>query len=106
MTLARMERAIRGNVAGPPTSGIDAGRLQASVETESNPERRHLLHNLVKEVRVPSTPTTDVWYGFPRLPAAEDRFVDSHRWLPGLPRVRTGVFSGNGPNSASSMICA
>jgi site-specific DNA recombinase len=50
-------------------------------ESDSNPERKHLLHKLVKEVRVQSKSTAEVWYSFPRPPAPEGRFVDSHIWL-------------------------
>jgi hypothetical protein len=50
-------------------------------ESDSNPERKHLLHRLVKEVRVQSKSTAEVWYAFPRPPATDGRFVDSQIWL-------------------------
>ena len=69
----------------PPLDLEEVGRLLADFErrfkSDSNPERKHLLHKLVKEVRVQSKSTAEVWYAFPRPPAAEGRFVDSHIWL-------------------------
>ena len=50
-------------------------------ESHSNPERKHLRHNLVKEVRVQSKATAEVWYAFPRPQVAQGAFVDSRIWL-------------------------
>jgi len=58
-------------------------------ESDSNPERKHLLHQLVKEVRVHSRDTAEVWYAFPQPAEREGRTVDSHIWLGGLVSVRT-----------------
>ena len=57
-------------------------------ESDSNPERKHLLHRLVKEVRVQSKSTAEVWYAFPRPPATDGRFVDSQIWLGALVSLR------------------
>jgi len=50
-------------------------------ESGLNPERKHLLHRLVKEVRVQDRDTAEVWYSFPRPAAPDQRTVDSHIWL-------------------------
>ena len=69
----------------PPLDLEEVARLlqdfERRFESDSNPERKHLLHKLVKEVRVQSKSTAEVWYAFPRPPAPEGRFVDSHIWL-------------------------
>ena len=69
----------------PPLDLEEVARLlqdfDRRFESDSNPERKHLLHKLVKEVRVQSKSTAEVWYAFPRPPAPEGRFVDSHIWL-------------------------
>jgi hypothetical protein len=43
----------------------------------------------VKEVRVQSKATAEVWYAFPRPQVAKGAFVDSQIWLRGLVSVRT-----------------
>ena len=50
---------------------------------------KHLLHELVKEVRVQDRDTAEVWYSFPRPATPDQRTVDSHIWLRGLVSVRT-----------------
>jgi hypothetical protein len=50
-------------------------------ESGLNPEKKHLLHRLVKEVRVQDRDTAEVWYSFPRPAAPDQRTVDSHIWL-------------------------
>jgi len=46
-----------------------------------NSERKHLLHKLVKEVRVHSKNAAEVWYAFPRPRVTAGPFVDSPIWL-------------------------
>ncbi|MEP7029211.1 MAG: recombinase family protein, partial [Candidatus Eisenbacteria bacterium] len=40
--------------------------FERGFESELNAERKHLLHRLVKEVRVQSRDTAEVWYAFPQ----------------------------------------
>jgi hypothetical protein len=58
-------------------------------ESHPNAQRKHLLHRLVKEVRVQDRDTAKVWYSFPRPAASDQRTADSHIWLRGLVSVRT-----------------
>ena len=44
------------------------------------PEKKHLLHRLVKEVLVQDRRTVEVWYGLPN----PQRFEDWNKWLPML----------------------
>lgn len=44
-----------------------------------NPQKKHLLHRLVKKVLVHDRRTIEVWYGLPNA----RRFEDCNRWLPG-----------------------
>ena len=55
--------------------------FERQFESHSNAERKHLLHRLVKEVRVQGKDTAEVWYAFPRPKASERGFVDSQIWL-------------------------
>ena len=55
--------------------------FERGFESESNAERKHLLHKLVKEVRVQSKDQAEVWYAFPRPKAQDPAFVDSPIWL-------------------------
>jgi len=50
-------------------------------ESGLNAQKKHLLHRLVKEVRVQSRDTAEVWYAFPQPAEREGRTVDSHIWL-------------------------
>ena len=50
-------------------------------ESHPNAQRKHLLHRLVKEVRVQDRETAEVWYSFPRPAAANERTAHSHIWL-------------------------
>jgi hypothetical protein len=43
------------------------------------PQKKHLLHRLVKKVVVHDRRTVDVWYGLPN----PQRFEDWNKWLPG-----------------------
>ena len=54
-----------------------------------NAQKKHLLHRLVKEVRVQSRDTAEVWYAFPQPVVRGDRTADSHIWLRGLVSLRT-----------------
>jgi len=51
-------------------------------ESGLNAQKKHLLHRLVKEVRVQDRDTAEVWYSFPRPATPDQRTVDSHIWLP------------------------
>ena len=68
------------------------GRLlddfETRFESHSNPERKNLLHKLVKEVRVQSKTTAEVWYAFPRPQVRGGAFVDSQIWLRALVSLR------------------
>ncbi|MEP7216644.1 MAG: recombinase family protein, partial [Anaerolineaceae bacterium] len=44
--------------------------FERGFESDLNSERKHLLHRLVKEVRVQSRDTAEVWYAFPQPVAA------------------------------------
>jgi site-specific DNA recombinase len=50
-------------------------------ESGLNAQKKHLLHRLVKEVRVQDRETAEVWYAFPQPVVRGDRTVDSHIWL-------------------------
>ncbi len=43
-----------------------------------NPQKKHLLHRLVKKVLVQDRRTVEVWYGLPN----PQRFEDWNKWLP------------------------
>jgi site-specific DNA recombinase len=58
-------------------------------ESGLNAQKKHLLHRLVKEVRVQDRNTAEVWYQFPRPAAANERTAHSHIWLRALVSVRT-----------------
>ena len=51
-------------------------------ESGLNAQKKHLLHRLVKEVRVQDRDTAEVWYSVPRPAAPDQGTVDSHIWLP------------------------
>ena len=57
-------------------------------ESGLNAQKKHLLHRLVKEVRVQDRDTAEVWYSVPRPAAPDQGTVDSHIWLRGLVSVR------------------
>ena len=69
----------------PPIDLDEVQRLMDDFEQQfasnSNPERKHLLHKLVKEVRVQSKDAAEVWYAFPRPRVTTGPFVDSPIWL-------------------------
>ena len=75
-----------------PTLDLDeVGRLlddfEHGFESHSNAERKHLLHKLVKEVRVQSKVATEVWYAFPRpaaLPVPRTEAHGDYERVPGL----------------------
>jgi hypothetical protein len=58
-------------------------------ESGLNAQKKHLLHQPVKEVRVKSRDTAEVWYAFPQPAVRGGRTVDSHIWLRRLVSVRT-----------------
>jgi site-specific DNA recombinase len=58
-------------------------------ESGLNQQKKHLLHRLVKEVRVQDRDTAEVWYAFPRPAAPDQGTVDSHIWLRALVSVWT-----------------
>ena len=60
-------------------------------ESDLAPERKHLLHRLVKEVRVQSRDTAEVWYAFPQpVGAARVWQGSSVKVRDGKPKCRSG----------------
>jgi hypothetical protein len=57
---------------------LDHSEEAINYDTLAN--KRNLLHRLVKEVRIRSRGTIEVWYALP-TPA---RFEDWRKWLPGV----------------------
>ena len=65
---------------------VDRGMLEALVENFERvmgegpaPQKKHLLHRLVKKVLVQDRRTVEVWYGLPN----PQRFEDWNKWLLG-----------------------
>ena len=81
----RCQPLVRRQILGaPPTH-----HCEWVFESHPNAQRKHLLHRLVKEVRVQDRDTAEVWYSFPQPAARDSRTVDSYIWLRGLISVRT-----------------
>jgi site-specific DNA recombinase len=74
-----------GRLQLPALDLDEVGRLldyfEHGFESHSNAERKHLLHRLVKEVRVHSKVSAEVWFAFPRPQVRGGAFVDSQIWL-------------------------
>jgi hypothetical protein len=53
----------------------------------TNPQKKHLLRQVVKKVLVHDRLTVEVWYGLPYPP----RLADRHIWLPKWDGARTSL---------------
>jgi len=87
--------AAREQLARLQLPAIDLDEVQRLMDdferqfaSNSNPERKHLLHRLVKEVRVQSKDAAEVWYAFPRPRVTTGPFVDSPIWLGAMVSLR------------------
>ncbi len=100
--------AAQANLALPALDKAAVAALLDDFEkvfaTATNPQKKHLLHELVKEVRVDSKESVEVWYRFPQK-ATGPAGADPVRTQPHLARL-VSQCANHAPDAAEVVILA